>query len=67
MAVTVEQAKKIMRATTLNVFNASNPTERRKLMEEYWSPNVVCYTPDGSKAQGYDAVCPLSPSALPKN
>jgi hypothetical protein len=66
MGLTIDQAKDVMRATTLNIFNASDPNSRRKLMEQHWSPNVVCYTPQGTQAQGYDAVHTLSPPSSPQ-
>lgn len=56
MALTIEQASAIMTATTIDIFNASSPSQRRKLMEEHWSPDIICYTPDGSAAKGFDAV-----------
>jgi len=56
MAVSVERAALITRATTFDIFNASSQSQRRKLMEEFWNSSMILYAPDGSAAQGYGAV-----------
>lgn len=61
MPLTVEDAKPIMQAATIDIWNAASQPERRKLMEKYFSPEIKAYAPDGSETVGYDAVCWSSP------
>ena len=54
MAVTADQAKAIMQAATIDIWNTRSQPERRKLMEQYLAPDVkLCL---GPPTAGYDAV-----------
>lgn len=64
MAINVEQAKAVMQAATIDIWNAASQPERRKLMEKYFSPNIKAYAPDGSETVGYDAVRSSSASSI---
>jgi len=52
---TVEEARVLVQATTLDIFNEASASKRRPLMEKYWAEDITCYTPFGAST-GYDAV-----------
>ena len=58
MSVTVAQAHAIMQAVTVDVWNNTSKTERIKLLEQYCSPAMEAYAPDGSETSGIEEVRP---------
>ena len=58
MPVTVAQAQAIMQAVTVDVWNNTSKTERAKLLEQYCSPTIKAYAPDGSETTGIEEVRP---------
>lgn len=58
MPVTVAQAQAIMQAVTVDVWNNTSKTERTKLLEQYCSPTIKAYAPDGSETTGIEEVRP---------
>jgi hypothetical protein len=53
--LSIERATAIVQATTVDIFNDRDQLSRRKLMEDYWSADITCYTPFGVSL-GYDAM-----------
>ena len=45
--MSIEQAKAITQAATVDVWNNNSKSERIALMEKYCSPNLRSYPPDG--------------------
>jgi hypothetical protein len=65
MHTTVPQAHGITQAVTVDVWNNASRTERIKILEQYCSPTMEAYAPDGSKTTGPEEVRPsLSHSSL---
>lgn len=58
MSVTVAQAQAIMQAVTVDVWNHPSKTERIKLLEQYCSPIIKAYAPDGSETTKIEEVRP---------
>ena len=48
-------ATALTHATTVTIFNERNPSSRRELMAQHWSPNITCYEP-GKVGNGYDNI-----------
>jgi len=61
MSVTVAQAHAITQAVTVDVWNNPSKTERTKLLEQYCSPTIKAYAPDGSETTGIAEVLPPLP------
>ena len=61
MSVTVAQAHAIMQAVTVDVWNNTSKTERIKLLEQYCSPAMKAYAPDGSETTGIEEVLASPP------
>ena len=55
MEVSQSTATKLAEATTVSIFNERDASKRRRLMEQYWSPNITCYEP-GRSGSGYDSI-----------
>lgn len=53
--ISQEEASKLVEATTCDIFNEHDASKRRELMEQYWSKDIVCYSPFG-EAPGFDAI-----------
>lgn len=53
--LSVEEARVLVQATTFDIFNERDQAERRRLMEQFWAPDVTCYSPFGAST-GYDAM-----------
>ena len=45
MAVSQSTATAIAQATTVDIFNESDTSKRRQMMEKVWSPNIIGYLP----------------------
>lgn len=56
MAVSLQQAKAIMQAVTVDIWNNPEKSERLALMEKYCSKQMKAYAPDGSETTGYEEV-----------
>jgi hypothetical protein len=56
MSVTPDLAKSLAQGTTIDIFNETNLTTRRKLMEKYWSPSITVYEPGNRVGSGFDHV-----------
>ena len=61
MPVTVSQAHAITQAVTVDVWNNPSKSERIKLLEQFCSPQIKAYAPDGSETTGPEEVCPSHP------
>lgn len=55
MEVSQLAATTLAQATTVSIFNERDASKRRQLMEQYWSPNIICYEP-GRSGSGYESI-----------
>lgn len=58
MPINIPQAHAITQAVTIDAWNNPSKTERIKLLEQYCSPTMKAYAPDGSETTGPEEVCP---------
>lgn len=50
-----EHAARIIEATTCTIFNEHDPAQRRRVMEQNWASDIICFSPFGAAA-GYDEI-----------
>jgi hypothetical protein len=53
--LSVDVAKVLVQATTVDIFNEHNLLKRRQLMEKHWATDLTCYTAMGAYT-GHDAL-----------
>lgn len=57
MPVTLEQARAIMQAVTIDIWNNPSKSERLALMEQHCARDLKAYAPDGNETIGHEQVC----------
>lgn len=56
MSISPEQAKAIVQAVTVDIWNNPEKRKRLALMETYCAAEMKAYAPDGSVTVGYEDV-----------